>query len=63
MKRFRLISILTICILFIVFVFQNSQTSRARFLMFEWYIPTALLICISVLIGVVLGILASMRNK
>jgi uncharacterized integral membrane protein len=62
MKRFRLIAILSICLFFIIFVFQNSQTSRARFLMFEWYIPTALLICISVLIGVILGILATMRK-
>ncbi len=63
MKRFKLISLLSICILFVIFVFQNSSIVRTRFLIFEWNMPKALLICLSVLIGVALGILASIRNK
>lgn len=63
MKNFKLISLLTICILFVIFVFQNSAIIRTRFLIFEWNMPKALLISLSVLIGVVLGILATIRNK
>ena len=63
MSKRKGISILILTILFIAFVVQNSGSSvTIKFLFFYWYIPNPLLICISVLIGVVLGLLASMRK-
>lgn len=62
MKRFKLISLLAICILFVIFVFQNAAIVHTRFLIFEWNMPKALLISLSVLIGVVLGIFASIKK-
>ncbi|MBI3265444.1 MAG: LapA family protein [Chlamydiae bacterium] len=62
MKKTKIISLLVICILFVIFVLQNSTVIRTKFLFFEWNMPKALLICLSVMVGVVLGILASMRK-
>lgn len=62
MKKYKLISLLTICILFIIFVFQNSNVIRTRFLIFEWDMPKALLISICVLIGIILGIIATIKR-
>lgn len=62
MKRAKIAALLILCILFVTFVFQNSTVVRTRFLMFEWDMPKALLICISILVGVVLGIFATLRK-
>lgn len=62
MNKTRTISILVVTILFMVFVVQNSGHVTARFLFFEWYIPKSLLICVSVLLGVVLGLISAMRK-
>jgi uncharacterized integral membrane protein len=62
MNKTRAACILTVTILFIVFVVQNSGHVTARFLFFDWYIPKSLLICVSVLLGVVLGLVSAMRK-
>lgn len=62
MTKARLIILVMLCVLFVVFVLQNSSHVNTRFLMFSWTMPKAMLICISVLAGVVLGIMASMRK-
>jgi uncharacterized integral membrane protein len=63
MNKTKTACILTVTILFIVFVVQNTGSSvTVKFLFFHWYIPNPLLICVSVLIGVVLGLLACMRK-
>lgn len=62
MKKYKIIGILSLCILFIVFVFQNSASVTTKFLFFQWNMPKALLISISVLFGVILGVLATMKK-
>ena len=62
MKRKKLMAILMITILFVLFVAQNSGSTATKFLFWTWYIPKAMLICISVLGGVILGILSSLRK-
>ncbi|MBI1871093.1 MAG: LapA family protein [Chlamydiae bacterium] len=62
MKKIKIVSLLTLCVFFIIFVFQNSTVIRTKFLIFEWDMPKALLICLSLLVGVILGLFASMRK-
>lgn len=63
MKRLKLISALTAILLTVVVILQNTQPVTTKFLFFTVTMPNAVLIGITLLIGVAAGIIGALANR
>ena len=60
----KLIALLVIVVLFLVFLFQNTQVVTLRLYFWQLSMPQIILIPLAILVGVVLGyVLAVSRSK
>ena len=60
MKRMKLIGALTAVLLIVIIILQNTQSVETRFLFVTITMPNAVLIGVTLLIGVAAGILFAM---
>jgi len=58
----RFIAILVLIVLVLIFIFQNIEMVKVSFLIWEMSLPRALMIFITLVIGVVVGYLSN-RGK
>ena len=58
----RFIAILVLIVLVVIFIFQNIEMVKVSFLIWEMSLPRALMIFITLVIGVVVGYLSN-RGK
>ncbi len=60
MKKAKLIGALTSVILGLIVILQNTQPVKTRFLFIEMTMPNAVLLAITLLVGVAIGILIAL---
>jgi putative membrane protein len=60
MKRVKLIGVLTAVVLSIIVILQNTQPVVTRFLFIKITMPNAILIGLTLLIGIAMGILIAL---
>ena len=63
MKRLKLFGILTLVILVLIVILQNTEEVRTNLLFMEVTMPRALLLLVTLLIGLVVGILVARRLR
>ena len=61
--QFKYIITLILFVLFIIFVLQNTVTITVKFLIFEATMPQAILLSITLAVGVLIGIFIPYRFK
>jgi uncharacterized integral membrane protein len=59
----KLFAILILALLLIIIVLQNTAMVETRILFFSFQMPRALLLFIMTLVGFILGVLVSIRQK
>lgn len=62
-RRIRLIGIVASIIVVIILIWQNTQPVTVRFLVFSRTLPNAVLTTITLLIGIVIGILLAISRR
>jgi putative membrane protein len=63
MKRVKLIGVLTAVVLSIIVILQNTQPVVTRFLFIKITMPNAILIGLTLLIGIAMGILIALTTS
>ena len=64
MKRLRSLVFALVAVLVIIVVLQNTQSVETRILFVNLSMPRAVLLCVTLLVGVVLGlVIASWRGR
>jgi uncharacterized integral membrane protein len=61
--RLKYILLIILLVLFIIFIFQNTASVTVRFLTFEAMMPRALLLTVTLALGVLIGIFVPYRLK
>lgn len=61
MKKFRPIAVVVLAVLVLVVVLQNTESVRTKLLFVTVEMPRALLLLVTMLVGVVVGLVAGMR--
>jgi uncharacterized integral membrane protein len=62
-KTFKLVVIITVCLILILTAFQNTALVETRFLWFATEMPAILLIFLAALGGFILGLLSALLVK
>lgn len=63
MRRLKLITLIVAALLLIVFVLQNTGTSKVQFLFFNFNVPMTALFFVLLLAGFVVGVIVGQRIR
>lgn len=63
MKKLKLVGTLSVIVLTVILILQNTQTVETRFLFFKFTMPNAALLGLTLLIGIGLGILIALATS
>ncbi|MEI6613627.1 MAG: lipopolysaccharide assembly protein LapA domain-containing protein, partial [Chrysiogenales bacterium] len=63
MKRMKLVGMLTAVVLSVIVILQNTQPVETRFLFIKITMPNAILLGLTLLIGIAIGILVALTRS